>query len=345
MKLNLLPLVAGTAIALVVASCKKATDASTSSDSSNAANASAAAGRADDAATLQLRWQVGGRFEHRMEVAQTMQLPVMPGGPAKPTTQDMNIGQDYAIKVLAERPGGGREVEMEFQSVNMSVRMGGNEVFVFDTRGEATGDEENPSVRPFRQMIGQKVKLLLDASNNVERVEGMKEFTEKVFGKSEGSPNPMASMFNEDYFKQLVSQARNFPTQPVKPGATWPSKFDVVMGPLGKVPLDLTYTFKGWEQHEKHRCAALDFAGSIGASTGDPSSPMGAMLAASGGQCSGKAWFDPARGMIIDSLFEQTIQLRMKLPAPPGPGNRTTPPIETSLKQTVSVKLVEESRK
>jgi hypothetical protein len=49
--------------------------------------------------------------------------------------------------------------------------------------------------------------------------------------------------------------------------------------------------------------------------------------------------------MIIDSLFDQTIQMRMKLPGRPGAGAAAAPPVETSLKQNVSIKLVEESRK
>jgi hypothetical protein len=347
MKPNCIFLVPCAAIALAFAGCKNSSDTPQADTSAaGGANAPAAAGQPDDAATLKLRWPVGGRFGHRMEVAQTTQIPAMPGIPgSRPATQEMNMGQDYSLKVLSERQGGGREVELEFQSVNLSVSVGGNEVLGFDTRGEATGDESNPAVRPFRQMVGQKLTLLFDASNTVERVEGMKEFQQKVFGNSDGSSNPMAAMFNEDSVKQLVSQGRDLPAQPVKPGATWPSKFEVTMGPLGKVTLDLTYTFKGWEQREQRRCAALTFTGSIGANMGDPSNPVGAMMSVAGGQCSGKSWFDPARGMIIDSLFDQTIQMRMKLPVPPGGGGGAAPPVETSLKQNVSIKLVEESRK
>lgn len=347
MKPNLIPLVASAFIALVVVSCRKSSDAPPPGDpSAGGPNSTAAAGNPDDAVALKLRWAVGGRFGHRTEMAQTTQIPAMPGIPgSRPATQDLNMGQDYSLNVLRERPGGGREVELEFQSVNLSVSMGGNEQFGFDTRGEATGDENNPAVKPFRQMVGQKLLLLFDASNTVERVEGMKEFQQKVFGNSDGSSNPMAAMFNEDAVKQLVSQGRDLPAQPVKPGATWPSKFEVTMGPLGKVTLDLIYTFKGWEQREQRRCAALTFTGSIGANAGDPNNPFGAMMSVSGGQCSGKSWYDPARGMIIDSLFDQTIQMRMKLPVPPGAGAGAAPPVETSLKQNVSIKLVEESRK
>ncbi len=347
MKPNVIIFVACAATAMAVVSCKKSSDAPPPGDpSAGAPNSTAAAGQPDDAVALKLRWLVGGRFGHRMEMAQIRQIPAIPGIPgSKPTTQEMNMGQDYSLNVLRERQGGGREVELEFQSVNLSVAMGGNEVLGFDTRGEATGDESNPAVRPFRQMVGQKVTLLLDASNTVERVAGMKEFSEKVFGNADAGPNPMAAMFNEDTFKQMITQGRDLPAQPVKPGATWPSKFEITMGPLGKVKLDLMYTFKGWEQREQRRCAALTFTGSIGANTGDPSNPVGAMMSVAGGQCSGRSWFDPARGMMLDSLIDQTIQMRMRLPVPPGVGGGAAPPVETRLKHSVSIKLVEESKK
>ena len=155
----------------------------------------------------------------------------------------------------------------------------------------------------------------------------------------------MADMFNEDYFKQMMSIGRDMPAQPVKPGATWPSKPEISMGPLGKAKLDLTYTFKGWEQHEQRRCATLTFTGSISDSTSAPGSPLGAMMSVAGGQFSGKSWFDPVRGMIIDTAIDQTIQMRMRIPGRPNAGPAAAAPVETTLKQNVSIKLVEESKK
>jgi hypothetical protein len=173
----------------------------------------------------------------------------------------------------------------------------------------------------------------------------MKEITDKILGETGGGPNPMASVFNEEYVKQMMGQGRDLPRQPVKPGATWPSSFEITMGPLGKATLDLTYTFKAWEQHEQRRCAALTFTGSIVGNTGDPNSPVGAMMSVTGGECSGKSWFDPARGLLIDSQIDQTIQLRMKLPGRPGAGAAAAQPVEASLKQIVSIKIVQESKK
>lgn len=204
MKLHPFPCAAIAVLALSIVSCKKASDPSQSGGSSaGAATSAVATGNPDDAAVLKVRWPVGGRFGHRMELTQTMQMPGMPGLPGnRPMTQETEMGQDYLI-----------------------------------------------------------------------------------------------------------------------------------------------YTFKAWEQHEQRRCAALTFTGSISGNTGDPSSPIGAMMTVTGGKCSGKSWFDPARGQLIDSQIDQTIQLLMKLPGRPGAGAAPTQPVEASLKQIVSIKVVEESKK
>src|SRR5262245_47653963 len=107
MKPNLFPSVAYVAVALAVVGCKKSSDTTqTDASSPGTAVSTAAKGDPNEAATLKLRWRVGGRFEHRMQVAQLMQIPAMPGFPgSRPTTQEVAMGQDYALNVLRERPG------------------------------------------------------------------------------------------------------------------------------------------------------------------------------------------------------------------------------------------------
>src|SRR5512138_534311 len=102
MKLHLLQCAASAVLALSIIGCKKAAEPSQASGSSaGAAVSTVAAGNPDDAAMLKLRWPVGGRFGHRMELAQTMQMPGMPGLPgSKPMTQETEMGQDYLITVL-----------------------------------------------------------------------------------------------------------------------------------------------------------------------------------------------------------------------------------------------------
>src|SRR5262249_54430342 len=144
MKPILLPFVAGAVFALPFAGCKKSSEApQAAASSAGAAKSTATAGNPDDPAALKVRWAAGGRFAYRMELAQTIQLPTMPGMPggAKPVSQEMTMGQDYSLNVLRERPDGGRDIEFAFDSISMSVARGGKEVFGLDTRGEAGGDE------------------------------------------------------------------------------------------------------------------------------------------------------------------------------------------------------------
>jgi len=328
-----------------LAGCKESKDARPGADSAPSPTgfvASQPVGRADEPVTLKVHWPPGARLAHRMELVQNMDIP-MPGAARKPK-QEVNMAQDFSLNVLGERPGGGREVELEFQAIIMSVTWNGNEVMAFDSRGEATGDESNPAVRSFRLLAGQKFRCHLDASNAVEKVEGVKEFAEKVAGPNAGGRNPATDMFNEEYFKQMMNWARDLPAGPVKPGDTWKSSRDLSMGPVGQAALDLTYTFKGWEQHDKRRCALLEFDGPVTGKAAGTNSPFGVTMSVVGGRASGKSWFDPARSFIIDTTFNLAVKIQFQLPPQPGAPDAASPS-ESAMDQRISVKLVEESAK
>jgi len=337
-------------IAVIAAGCKKSGDtpskAPDASSSSSTASVSSApiTGQANDAALLKIQWPVGVRLLQHMELGQSMNLPT--GNGAKQIQQEVTFGQDFSLTCLREREGGGHEVELEFIAANMSVMMGGNEALAFDTRGEATGDESNPAVKPFRLMVGKKIKYLLDATNGVERVEGVKEFVEQVLGGPGSSGNPMTSMFNEDYFKQMLGHTSDLPSAPVRPGATWPSRKEVSMGPLGKAVLNLQFTFQRWEMRDNIRSAQITFEGNITPKSGDTNNVLGGVLTLQDGKASGKNWLDPARGTATETIMKLVMNMRMKTsgfvnPAAPNAG----PSTPTTLTQDISIKLIEATRK
>jgi hypothetical protein len=338
-------------VALLFAGCKKSSSDKAEDPAPPTEVPSAAisapttpAPRTDEPASLKLIWKPGARFVQRMEMTQQMDLPMPIGG--KPARQDVQFGQDYALNVLRDRPGGGSEVELEFLAADMSVSISGNEVLGFDTRGEATGDEGNPMVKPLRLMIGQKVLYHLDASNAVERVDGVQALKDKVLGAGGRGQALLSTLFTEEYFKQIMSSSRHLPAEPVKPGAKWPSRQEIVMGPMGKVILNLNYTFRGWDQRDKVRCARLDFTGGItGTGAKNTNHPMASMMSLKDGTTSGSSWFDPARGQIIDTAIRQSVKMEITPPAPAGAPDGKVAPLTTALEQKISVKLLEEGSK
>lgn len=265
---------------------------------------------------LTVKWPVGNRYTERMEMNGDTEttMPQMP----KPMQQKVQVIQEYSITVLGERPKGGRELELEFESTEIDVTMNGKPVLNLDTQGEAGGGEvSNPIASSFRQVIGARIKFLLDASNHVEKVEGYKEFVAKATaGGNPQSRAIMQNMFSEDYFQQMVDFARGLPRQPVNVGESWPLQTDLNVPVLGVMKMDLTYTFKGWEPREKRRCAAIDFTGTMTSKSSSNAAPMGMTSKVESGQISGKTWFDPELGNPVETLINQDLVIHMTVPAP-----------------------------
>jgi len=303
-----------------------------------------AAAVAKGAVELKLKLPVGARFPMRIEVVQKseMLIPSMP----KPLRQETTLNQELRFTVLKEYEGGGREVELEFNDVDMSVMMNGREAMTFDSRGESLGEQENPAAAAFRRMVGAKLKCVLDASNQVARVEGWKELVTKMTAGS-GGAQMMSGVFTEDYFKQLADFSHGLPDQAVQPGDSWPSRRTIVMGPLGTATMDLTYTFKRWEEREKRQCARLEFTGPIRAGAPSTNAPMmGVRMALLDGTTSGLAWFDPALGLMIDSESDQKMNVLMNFPGTNAPArvSNTSGGMTNTMAQRIRYKLLSDAK-
>src|SRR5436190_6016710 len=241
---------------LICAGCKKSGTPAAGSKG----DASESVTKDNDPVTLKVKWPMGNRYTQRMEVVgdSETRMPQMP----KPMAQKINLNQEYNVTVVGQQPKSGPELELEFESTEMDVNVNGKPVVNLDTKAEAGAAETDPMLAGFRQVVGSKIKFFLNESNLVEKVEGVKEFLAKATGASNPQARAtMQGMFNEDYFKQMVDFQRGLPAKPVKAGDSWPVKMDLTAPVLGKMNIDMNYTFTGWQQREKRQCAAIDLAG------------------------------------------------------------------------------------
>jgi hypothetical protein len=313
--------------------CKKAENA-IKSGSKDSTSPAASAGESQPV-SLRVKWPVGGRYTHRIEMNADSQT-TMPQSP-KPMAQKVNMNQEYTVTVLGERPKGGRELELEFDATEIDVTMNGKPVLNLDTKAEAgPAETKNAAISGFRQLVGTKIKILTDESNRVEKVEGMQEFAAKA---SAGS-NPqgramMQGVFNEDYFKQLVDFQRGLPPGPVKPGDTWPVKTDLTVPVMGALTMDLNYTFKGWEPRDKRNCAALEFTGTMTSKGGASAGATGMSMKLESGKLSGKSWFDPDLGHPIETMLDQDMLMHMVVPVPRSRANTNTA-VQTPVSQNIT---------
>jgi hypothetical protein len=254
---------------------------------------------------MKLKWEVGKRYEQRMEMTQASAV-TLPGS-AKPVQQETKQTQDYAVTVQKERDGGGRELEVEVLGMKLTTKAAGNTVLDFDSA--KSNDAGNPAAPMLRKMVGMRLKLLTDGSGKIESVEGLQEAVDRITGGASAMEKGMIQgMMSEDNIKEMYSAALGLPDKPVKPGDSWPLKIEVALGPLGAVVMNSQYTFKGLDQHNAHKCALLEFTGTLSAAdTGAADNPMSIQ----GGKTSGKIWFDPALGMEIDRLAQESMTVKI----------------------------------
>ena len=288
---------------------------------------------------LKVKWPVGERVVQSLEMKQTADISV-PNQP-NPLKQEMTMGQEYGLTVLKETPEGGREVEMEFLGVQMAMSMGGKPMFNYDSSKKSADDAKNPVAAMFQKIVGAKLQYFMDASNRVDRIEGI----DALVGQLESGGRPdmttgLKSMFNEGYFKQIMDSSRYLPSKPVQPGDSWPIQMEIPMGPVGIIKIDYTVTFQSWEQHGKRMCARMEIQGTLKSNPNPDAAAGGMNMNISEGSVSGVSWFDPELGMIIDSSADQDIKLTMTMPMNPrGNAAGKTQTISSAMKQLVTIKL------
>lgn len=290
---------------------------------------------------LKLKWPLGERVLQSLEVQQTSEI-TLPNTPA-PMKQDITFGQQYALTVLKDDGAGGREIEMEFLSARGATTNAGKGMPSFDTAKKSPTDAGNPLAESLMKLVGAKLKFFLDASNVVQKVEGVDEIKSRfAAGAKPGGANSLDAMFTEPYFKQMLSYSRNLPPNPVQPGDTWPVKLDVSLGNLGAMDLEYTFTFTNWEKHGKRTCARLEFTGTIKNKPMGNSNPGGMTITVQDGTATGVTWFDPEIGAVIDTSTSQDMRMAVTVPMPAaarkGPAAKPLT-VTTVMHQVISTKL------
>jgi hypothetical protein len=294
------------------------------------------------AVELKLKWPTGERIVQDLDMKQNMEM-VVPGQP-NPIKQDTAMGQEYGLTVLKETPDGGHELEMEFLSARLGVKMGDKTMMDFDSTKKAASDKPNQVADMFGKIVGSKIQLYLDASNEVQRVEGVDDLISRL--STGAQPAALASikaMYTEGYFKQMMSANRFMPPKAVQPGDTWPVQIEFPMSTMGILVMDYTFTFASWEMHGKRNCARFEFQGTITTKPDPDAKPGGMSISILNGDSSGMSWFDPDLGKSIETVMNQDMKMVIKMP----PNPRVTPAaaarlqnITNQMTQAITIKLV-----
>ena len=290
---------------------------------------------------LKLKFPVGGQMVRSIDVQSAFEFTV-PGNPGS-LKQETSAWQQYTLTVLKDREGGGHEVEMQFTGNRLKQMMNGQVQFDIDSSkkpGPGNNKQLAQMATALQKVLDAKVRFLLDASNQVQSVEGLGDLQSRMAVDERHDPSgTLKSMCNELFWKEFMHDGQELPARPISPGDTWPVQQEVLVGVLGEMFLTNTCTFKGWETHDQRNCARLEFEGTLTRPDQGPG-PNGMDFSVEDGKISGVTWFELDRGISLETDADESFSLNVTVPNRPRRGAATAGADTMTISGPVTVKVV-----
>jgi RNA polymerase sigma factor (sigma-70 family) len=256
---------------------------------------------------MQMKWQAGKKYVMHSEATQTSETQ-QPNQP-KPVKQLAKMTQDFNLTPVRQLDNGGRQLQLEFESLAVDVSEGSRKTFSADSSQNSAPDAENPAGVRLHKMVGARLQYFINANGKVEKMEGYPELVKRVAGENPQEQATFRSLFNENVLKQYGSVGEDTtPRRVVKLGDRWAARLEVPAD-IGMLNLDLKSTFKNWEQHANHKCMRIKFTGEFSLQA-VPNTPNPRVKLEKAG-LSGELWFDPELGMVVEMTFDADLNLKI----------------------------------
>lgn len=294
------------------------------------------------ATELKLKWPKGEQIVEEMDIKETSEISIP--GRSVPIRQDISISQQLGLTVLNESPDGEHEVEMQFLSARVGVPPGSKTLSNYDSTKKSPADGVNPVAAMFRKIIGSKVQFFLNASNDVERIEGADELAQKLESAGEGNRlEHFKNFYSDGFLRQMIIATRSVPSKPVQPGDSWPAHIEFGTRTAGTLCTDDNFTFQSWEKHAGRNCARLEFRGTITNKRETSADPASMSVDIIDGKSSGVCWFDPDLGLMLETALKHDMSLAITMPLNPE-GNAEAASrvrkITEQMNQVINAKLI-----
>ncbi len=317
----------------------------------------------DPPVELTTLWTTGKQYRVNFTTVVTSAMPWRNRGRnGSPGSQEISLDQDFGLRVLGTHRDGRRDMELELLTLKVDVAMGDNYVFNYDSENHAVSYDSMPGAGVLKNLLGGKLRFQILPDETVGKVEGIKELTDRM---NDGGGIPMARgllqrLFSPENLRQLVDMTA-LPGTPVRIGDSWPVRREVAPGPMGSFVMEGRYTFKGWQLHQFKKCALLELQGEIQTraptASPRPNAPTnatpnngprgrgrggrgfaGGNLEVAKSHVSGKSWYDPEQGLVIDTDLQLGLTVKF-----PNRSRRATnePPstVEVPIQQLVSMTI------
>ena len=286
-----------------------------------------------------------------------------------------NIGLDMEILSLAMERARGTQVALSFDSEQggetsddlgyvpiLDALIGGRLHFLLSPDGKMLRAEGIPEWlahamgdAPMRKPTSRTVlndpplgtnagSMTNSASTNMTRKAAR---AMRVAAAASASPTAAASrrtagstlrtFFNPDLFRQML-EFNFLPAAPVRVGEEWKSQGDTPINGRGRYRFDATSKFEGWQQHGQTNCARVAVRGALGAQ-GNSTTPAAGQKQ---DPLKGTIWIDQQLGFPVATVLDSQVTLSTKTAPPPqGTNNLGTNDLARSVRQNVSITLLE----
>jgi len=289
---------------------------------------------------LKLKWPKGEHIMEEMEIKENSELSVP--GRSIPVRQDISISQQLGLTVLNESPDGKHDVEMEFLSARVEVPPGSKTLSNYDSTQKSPADGVNPVAKMFGKIIGSKVQFFLNASNDVERIEGADVLAQKLEAVEPANRlEHFKNFYREGFLKQMI--IASLPSKLVQPGDTWPAHIEFVTRTAGAICVDDNFTLQSWEKHGGRNCARLEFKGTITNKHETSADPARMSVDIIEGRSSGVSWFDPELGLTLETTVKHEMSMVITMPVNPEGSADAAPRVRKlteQMNQTINAKLI-----
>ena len=245
---------------------------------------------AQDAGPVQLKSKLtpGKTYKYRTDMDMSTDSPL--GGDEKMSTK-MSMDMGMAV---AEAEGDNKLVTTKFDRVRMEMNMAG-QAMVYDSTDKT---KQSPLLKTaFAGIADKEFKAVYDKNNKFVKMEGD--------GGAAGALGGMG--INKDQVEQMLTQLTDygFPERELKPGEKWDHTQAANMGQMGKMEIDMQFTYKGMTDHEGHKVAEIDYTGSVGGEAG----AEGALVSFKDSKLYGKMYFDPELGAVRKSTMQMDMTM------------------------------------
>jgi hypothetical protein len=221
-------------------------------------------------------------------------------------------------------------IKQKIEGVKMEIQIGSNTIS-YDSTNKETAN--NPLGDFFKALVGSEFTLTLNDKMKVTKIEGRKEFLDKLVAANQQMKPLLEQILSEDALKQMADPSfAVIPNEEVTKGKTWKFNSKLNLGPIGSYDTTYDYKYEGKDAKEKDLdriavTATLKYEkpGAEGAGGGLPFRIKDGKLESK--NATGFVLFDAKLGRVASSEMNLTLEGTLDIEI----GNMTT---KVDLKQT-----------